>query len=460
MNDEVQSYVCLDVAVDHRIRALCKPVTLSSRESSKHVSRIRTLGESLRRPRKEIQVTSELAGPAVKGGIAIILQQPRGNHPFEAGVDGVIADCETLYALYETFPVVSCGTLDIRSDISIIDLLPYMSDRADNVDEADLKRLFNHSAQAICDKEPDVLLCAGRIWLPQGDRFNRIKEDARKLESIRIGQRFGQNPKLPVRAKIRREDGSFASIKRVNGFHPSHAMNYRAHVSLMRQLLILLCAEACGTFRDDWEDKQWMSDLRCRCGKLSNSLAEEELPKYIPDYQEIYSDILIGLNKVAIPLLSDSRLARSSTRKQYEALLSSNLSEICNDASLVLRRMDSLCKQGWPDSVAWKNEIALEKSANDTYKAMWSLLNAAKYANRQRLLSIIRKGAQSIFDCTTVDELDLEGASSAFLKLATDIEALLSDLWPEKEEALGPSEQEEMLSSRMGNMTLASDVVK
>jgi hypothetical protein len=272
MEPEIQSSVCLDIALDHRIRALCKPVTTKSGEPSEHVSRIRTLGKSLGRSREEIQVTTKLADPATKGGIAITLQQPRDNHPFKHGIDHVIKDCKTLYALDEIFHVVSCCTLDIRSDIGIIDLLPYMSDDIPEVDDADLTEFFNQSVQAICDKEPDVLLCAGKIWLSNGDKFNKIKGDAMKLESIGLGQKFGQARKLPVQARVRRGDGNLVSIKRVNGFHPSCAMNYYPHVSLMRQLLILVCAEACGMFRGDWEDKQWMVELRSRCQELFKSL--------------------------------------------------------------------------------------------------------------------------------------------------------------------------------------------
>ncbi|EFQ92596.1 hypothetical protein PTT_10278 [Pyrenophora teres f. teres 0-1] len=455
----IQSKECLDVAVDHRIRALCKPVTVSSREPSKRISRIKTLGESLGRSRKEIQVTTELAGPAVKGGIAITLQQPRGNHPFEEGIDNVIADCETLYALYEIFPMVSCGTLDIRSDISIIDLLPYISDDITEIDDADLTKFFNESTQAICDKEPDVLLCAGKIWLPKPDKFNKIKGDARKLESIGFGRMFGQTPKLPVQAKIRGSNGSIVSINRVNGFHPSRAMNYYAHVSLMRQLLILICAEACGLFRDDWEDKQWMNELRSRCQELSTSHAEVPPPRYIPDYQELYYNTVIGLKQASTHLLSDPNLATSLTIN-YESLLSSNLSETCNNASLILRQMDSLFEQGWPDSKAWINESALEESAKDTCQVMRSLLKAAKDANGQRLSSIIQQGAKSILDCAADNKFDLEVISRAFLELAMNIETLLSDLWLGKKEAFGSSEQEEMLSNRISSMTLESDFVK
>jgi hypothetical protein len=272
MKSDIPPKICLDIAVDHRIRALCKPVTIDPREPSKHVSRIRKLGESLGRSHEEIEVTTELAGPPFKGGIAITLKQPRHNHPFEEGIDNVIADCGTLYALCEIFTAVSCRTLDIRNDTCIVDLLPYMSDKISKVNEADLEEYFNQSAQVICDMEPDVLLCAGKIWPSTWGKFNNIKGDAVKLENIGLGQTFGRTPRFPVRAKIRGTDGSFVSIKRVNGFHPSYAINYRTHVSLLRQLLMMVCAETCGMFRGDWENETWMTELRARCQELSRSL--------------------------------------------------------------------------------------------------------------------------------------------------------------------------------------------
>ena len=91
---------------------------------------------------------------------------------------------------------------------------------------------------------------------------------------------------------------------------------------------------------------------------------------------------------------------------------------------------------------------------------MQVLLKAAKQANGQRLSSIIQQGAKYILDCATANKLDLEVASNAFLKLATNIETLLSDLWLKKKGAFHSSEQEEVLSSRMDNMTLAPDLVK
>jgi hypothetical protein len=272
MTSEMHLNVCLDVAVDHRIKRLFKPVPQEQTDHSNHVSRIEQRGRLLKRSRDEIEITAKLAGPKFKGGIAIVLQQPRHNHPFEHGINSVIEDCETLHALYEVFSTVSCGTLDIRNDISVIDLLPYMPDNVADIDNAVLKESFKVSAQAICDKAPKVLLCAGKIWMPEREKYNSLKGDARELESVGVGQTFGSTSMLPVVTKIWNVDGNSVSIRRVNGFHPSYAMNYHPHASLLRQLQIMIGAEACGILRSDWDNKDWMDELKRRCQELSESL--------------------------------------------------------------------------------------------------------------------------------------------------------------------------------------------
>jgi len=221
MAQDTQLKVCLGVAVDHRIRRLFKPVFNNPTEHSNHVFRIEALGRSLNRSREAIEVTAQIAGPAVKGGIAVALQQPRHNHPFEKGLNAVFEDCETLCALSDIFTTVSCGTLDVRTDITIVDLLPYVSEDVAEIDDAMLRESFRASTQIICDKEPNVLLCAGKIWLPKAGKFDDRKGDAWKFESVGLGKKFGSTPKLPVMARIRHEEHGLVTIHRVNGFHPS-----------------------------------------------------------------------------------------------------------------------------------------------------------------------------------------------------------------------------------------------
>ncbi|EFQ27445.1 uncharacterized protein GLRG_01940 [Colletotrichum graminicola M1.001] len=211
MASDTQTAICLDIAVDHRIRKLLKPVPRYATDTSTHVSRLEQEGRSLRLPRAEIQVTAQLAGPPVKGGIVVMLQQPRHNHPFEEGLGAVIDNCETLRALEDIFTVVSRGTLDFRKDVAVIDLLPYVSGDPRDVDDTRLKNAFRTSTATICDKRPDVLLCAGKIMMPLG-RAKTVKGDSYKFENIGIGEQFGRVPKWQVRALVRPEGQHYQEL--------------------------------------------------------------------------------------------------------------------------------------------------------------------------------------------------------------------------------------------------------
>lgn len=184
-NTQPQPKVCLDVAVDHRIRRLFKPVSNDLGGSSNHVSDIKERGSLLERQDSEIQVTAQLAGPEFKGGIAVTLQKPRHNHPFGKGLDSVIQDCETLRALDDIFATVSCGSLDIRTDVAVVDLLPYLSADIESIDDATLNQATGASTRIICEKKPQVVLCAGKIPL---QKSNPRKRGASRFESIGVGK--------------------------------------------------------------------------------------------------------------------------------------------------------------------------------------------------------------------------------------------------------------------------------
>jgi hypothetical protein len=506
MASDIQPMPCLGVAVDHRIRRLFKPVCNDLTELSNHVSLIETRGQSLERPHSEIQVTAQLAGPAFKGGIAVALQQPRHNHPFEEGLDAVIRDCETLYALDDVFAAVSCRSLDIRTNVTIVDLLPYVSEPIASIDGAILEKSFCASKHIMLAKEPSVLLCAGKIRLPNTEQSRKRKGDAFKLESIKFGEKFGDTREPPVEAKIRREGNrGLVTIRRVNGFHPSYAMNYHPHVSCLRQLQILIGAETCGMLRGDWEEKKWMDELRRRCQDVSEALSGKrkspipsyflspsqilvltysqlESPsqspqsqssgqsstkrnntKYLPEYQEIYSDKLLGILRCVQSLISEPIPAVNSSTALYKPLLTCGLSEICNDVTLILRQMSRLRlrSKGWPKYVASMNKAALKQAARDTRRFTEDLKATGPSKNTQ-FAEIIQKGASVLSEIIMrgdgrrpEDRLDFNETSEAFLNIATNIETLLMDLLLEEEKDLHALEQEETLSIKMGRMALA-----
>jgi hypothetical protein len=251
--------VCLNIAIDHRIKALFKPVTSPppSANDGDHLAVLQAGGDRLQRSQDEILVTRELAGPTWTGGIAVALLQPRDDHPFEMGTQAVIDDCDTLLALEELFPVISCGSLRIMRDVSIIDLLPFVTkEQVPFMDEELLSSAFQTSQQAFCAKKPDVVLCAGRHSM----EHREFKGQVWRLESKGVG-RLDNFPVVTLAGR----EGEIVRIRRVNCFHPSYALFYNGEHSCLRQLLLLEAAKACGVYRDDWKEEGWMGEIRSHC---------------------------------------------------------------------------------------------------------------------------------------------------------------------------------------------------
>ncbi|KAI7969636.1 hypothetical protein EIK77_008791 [Talaromyces pinophilus] len=344
--------VCLGVAIDHRIRRLFRPVpsVSSSAGHGKHISIVRAKGGILGLPEDEIQVTAELAGPETTGGIAIALQQPREDHPFEDGIRAVIDDCDTLTTLEELFAVVSCNTLGLISDVSVIDLLLYTSkEDMEDMDHVSLSDRFRASIEVFCNKKPDVLLCAGKI--PLDKQLQQCKGDAQKLEHNGVGKTFGRYQDVTI------SDGNNnrVRIRRVNGFHPSHAIHYHPEQSCLIQLLLLIVSQTCGTLRADWVEESWMHNLRSKCWELPRERERRFLSEYADYYRSITRTIRETIAEIA-----------SSNNDPYKGLLESGLSEQLNDASLVLRVMGRMDDNATLEWVADKNEEALKQAARDT----------------------------------------------------------------------------------------------
>lgn len=281
--DEAET-VCLGVAVDHRIRRLLKPVpqTPSTTTLGSHLPILDARGKQLGCRDAEISVTKELAAPARRGGIAVALQQPRDNHPFSEGVDAVIDDCSTLAGLDELFLAASCGTLSIRANVTVIDLMPYIPDKIMNAMTDDqLRQSFDVASRAFCEKMPDVVLCAGKIFPPRPQFPDTRKVETYKLESCGIGRVFGDTPRNPSLVRLRGEGRSLIPIQKVNGFHLSYALNYRSHYSCLRQLQLLSVAEACQTLSGSWEEDAWMRSIRDTCAtvvEMTNSKCQRATP--------------------------------------------------------------------------------------------------------------------------------------------------------------------------------------
>lgn len=100
------------------------------------------------------------------------------------------------------------------------------------------------------------MLCAGKIWLPNRRRFDDPNWDELNFQSIGIGKKFDITSKFPIPLGIRYGEKGFVANRKINGFHPSYAMNHHPHASILRQLQILIGAETCAMLRGDWEEEE------------------------------------------------------------------------------------------------------------------------------------------------------------------------------------------------------------
>ncbi|KFA73448.1 hypothetical protein S40288_10892 [Stachybotrys chartarum IBT 40288] len=430
--------VCLDIAVDHRIERLFKPVNRSGGDRSRHVELIAARGVELgKNPHgPEVRVTKELAGPPTKGGIAIVLQQPRDNHPFDEGLDAVIKDCRSLAALADVFKTVSDGTLDIRTDVTIVDLLSYLPDKAAGLHENTLTEAFRTLTDVIREKEPEVLLCAGKVFAGRGPKVYKCKGEAFQFENIGVGLQFGKGG-IPITARIRKGVHQFVTVPRVNGFHPSCAVNYNQEISVLRQLQLLIAAETCGVLRGDWKNQRWMDELRQNCQAISGP--KKKVRKTLFNYQESYCRILDELKSAIRPLITDRSLRNAPAGMVYDKLLESNVTRYCNDASLALREM-AKCKDNGSDGHSLTGAIAWTQ-----WFAEACQIDIDHEANETEFLAYVKDMVPTIRGCILYKRslrrggrgdngvLNLEAACETFLDFAKNVELLLGELLLKKE---------------------------
>jgi hypothetical protein len=111
----------------------------------------------------ELTVTNKLAGPFTYGGILVLLQEPRDNHPWPKGIDAVVSDCNTLHALNEGLQIGSNKVLSLNDNVSLLDSRPFFTE----TEFDDLKKkqdeLYDLVIAAIEAKQPDVILCMGKV---------------------------------------------------------------------------------------------------------------------------------------------------------------------------------------------------------------------------------------------------------------------------------------------------------
>ncbi|KAI1755696.1 hypothetical protein F4782DRAFT_486563 [Xylaria castorea] len=444
---------CLDVVIDHRIRRLCRPTWPPGKlpEPSTHLSILQRYGLGRGRRIGEINVTSQLAGPATTGGILVTLQQPRGNHPFEDGVETVIHDCDTLSALNQLFLTASCGTLNVKEHVSLVDLLPFTPQRVDEVSVRTLQDAFEASRMAICAKMPDVVLCAGKVWLPfdsgnlktgsETQEKSDLKGELCKLEAAGVGR-----PDIYDAVSLRGSGGELVVMSKVNGFHPACAMTWHPEHTNLRQLLLLNVVKTCGLYRGDWREDRWMDTLREECFKLMGRLRDSSqatsksqtnrrictlpwrtrhLHDYAPVYTTIQEDLLNSVAKIEGSQDQD-------THAIYNALLASRLSYKCNDASVILRRVWDLFKRDWPETCDRLNRQSVNDIALDIHRLWETVVKTPPQVRNPRLQDIFQVWMVNLSACLISDDstptVDLEMMADVFLQMAFSIEEMLGDL--------------------------------
>jgi hypothetical protein len=136
----------------------------------------------------------------------------------------------------------------------------------------------------------------------------------------------------------------------------------------------------------------------------------------------MYSDILDDVKK-AVGIISDST-------SLYDDLLQSGLSNLCNDANLILRQMTVLSDGEWPKRVDWSNQTALRTAVDITRR--FSVDVRGQGPRHPRVYQIFSRFAFSHAADTGASDSPpaghLENARGCFLDTAKDLETLLGEL--------------------------------
>ncbi|KAH8706866.1 hypothetical protein GQ44DRAFT_763883 [Phaeosphaeriaceae sp. PMI808] len=180
-------------------------------------------------PHDELSVTNTLAGPFTRGGILVLLQEPRRYHPWSRGAAEVIADCKALQSLDEGIRLGSEGNLTLEQHVSLLDARPFLV-KADNahLDSDTWEGLYDLVFAAIEAKQPDILLCMGKVAVNALD--------------ARLGS---------LQANV------WKCIKIIRAAHPSHSVNYHDEDVRLRQDLLKSICEACYSLDGKWDDNTW-----------------------------------------------------------------------------------------------------------------------------------------------------------------------------------------------------------
>ncbi|KAL4899014.1 hypothetical protein BDW74DRAFT_164108 [Aspergillus multicolor] len=316
---------CLGIPVDHRLVNIVKNLHLPLyTESSDHLNILKTWGESSTCDGKSLERSRihhglELAKPATKGGVLVALLQPHRRQEFDKGFVADLQDCATTDSVSDLIQAATGGRMGV-DEVSVFDTLPYCTESTDNDDILQLAQdAFQKMVQA---KKPDVVLSCYQAL--RSDTSNAI---VRGLSSRGVG-------KVHDKLEFVLKDGT--TIKRINAFHPSYAVNYHRTYSCFRRLLLVEFVQAFMHCSEAGIEANWIRELRQDCARVARDLWKEQ--------QECKQKSL------AKPRIDEgqwetivSNLCESISKLGYfkgiigvDELVRSNLSWICADASLLL----------------------------------------------------------------------------------------------------------------------------
>ena len=262
---------CFGMPVDHRLKPLLssQPQKPSRIALGSHQSTLEQYGRESDRSESRSPASSEngirfarwLAGPMQQGGLVIALSQPAPTQRYTADCENVKNECATLYWLDDILRLIGCSSLQ---KTSCFDAFPFCLKRPRHKEcPPEMRNAYEIFLQMICQKEPDVILCA---WQPpkgfgEAQYCSKGIGVTNETETVMVSGR---------------------PIKLVNAFHPSYAINFYPNESCFRQLFLLETAKAFGELDGRWVEEPWMLTLRACCQQRASDLAKGAASTHFP----------------------------------------------------------------------------------------------------------------------------------------------------------------------------------
>jgi hypothetical protein len=241
-------------------------------------------------------------------------------------------------------------------------------------------------------------------------------------------------------------------------------MNYHPTESCFRQLQILEFAQACGRLWGTWQEKVWMADLRGKCMARAKFLFDSKFDSYSificvnrgdrcdsSDEAFVTKRLTQTLTWLG-PALAGMRYSFSSKAQIEDHISKNNISELCTDASLILRHVDAI----FSDTESVECAEASMTFLCTWYECRWPALSESSVPTSAGLPGIYAHGcfdripvvdmpplARRIESCLMIFakkmnlswishgdddfEADFEAQSSAFFQLVKGIEDAMDE---------------------------------